>query len=321
MSFGLFVPPRLLRAARFGGLNVHPSLLPDLHGAAPIEHAILYGRARTGVTVQTLDETTFDGGRWLLQGPLSGGHGTRRRGLPIPPRCTAAGLYQQLAPIGAELLVEVLRRGLYLPGAAVDVLESPETKPMPAPKLTKADRQVPWRPPPATASATATATATATAVAVAGPISAHDIDRRARALGPLWTHMASRKTGAAANKRAILSDICLVGECPEALQDVLLQQQQQQQQLLSVRTVTFVQEGPTSTETDGRSVTLPFVVDGDSIVLPVGAAPPETEEYLRIGTITVEGDKAKPAARAIEAFASRDTPSDHVSWDVALRAR
>ncbi len=29
VSFGLFVPPRLLRTAHYGGLNVHPSLLPE----------------------------------------------------------------------------------------------------------------------------------------------------------------------------------------------------------------------------------------------------------------------------------------------------
>jgi methionyl-tRNA formyltransferase len=28
VSFGLFVPPRILRSAEYGGLNVHPSLLP-----------------------------------------------------------------------------------------------------------------------------------------------------------------------------------------------------------------------------------------------------------------------------------------------------
>lgn len=29
VSFGLFVPPRLIHAAQYGGLNVHPSLLPE----------------------------------------------------------------------------------------------------------------------------------------------------------------------------------------------------------------------------------------------------------------------------------------------------
>lgn len=29
VSFGLFVPPRLLKASKYGGLNVHPSFLPE----------------------------------------------------------------------------------------------------------------------------------------------------------------------------------------------------------------------------------------------------------------------------------------------------
>ena len=39
VSFGLFVPPRLLNEAHYGGLNVHPSLLPEyvLHMSYPKE--------------------------------------------------------------------------------------------------------------------------------------------------------------------------------------------------------------------------------------------------------------------------------------------
>lgn len=29
VSFGLFVPPRLLKQAKYGGINVHPSFLPE----------------------------------------------------------------------------------------------------------------------------------------------------------------------------------------------------------------------------------------------------------------------------------------------------
>ncbi|KAM0715344.1 hypothetical protein Q7P37_008842 [Cladosporium fusiforme] len=35
VSFGLLVPSRLLHAATYGGINIHPSLLPDLRGPAP----------------------------------------------------------------------------------------------------------------------------------------------------------------------------------------------------------------------------------------------------------------------------------------------
>ena len=52
VSFGLLVPARILNEAKYGGLNVHPSLLPDLRGPAPIIHTLLKQRSHTGVTLQ-----------------------------------------------------------------------------------------------------------------------------------------------------------------------------------------------------------------------------------------------------------------------------
>lgn len=31
VSFGLLVPPRILNSAKYGGLNVHPSMLPEYY--------------------------------------------------------------------------------------------------------------------------------------------------------------------------------------------------------------------------------------------------------------------------------------------------
>ena len=66
-SFGHLIPPSLL--ARFPPtqrLNLHPSLLPQLSGAAPIQWAIARQLDRTGVTVQTLGER-FDSGSIYAQ--------------------------------------------------------------------------------------------------------------------------------------------------------------------------------------------------------------------------------------------------------------
>lgn len=38
VSFGLFVPPRILNSVEYGGLNVHPSLLPEYVSPIPIYH-------------------------------------------------------------------------------------------------------------------------------------------------------------------------------------------------------------------------------------------------------------------------------------------
>jgi methionyl-tRNA formyltransferase len=67
VSFGYFIPPHIISRFRLGAINVHPSLLPKYRGAAPIQHAILNGDRKTGVTVQELDEREFDAGRILNQ--------------------------------------------------------------------------------------------------------------------------------------------------------------------------------------------------------------------------------------------------------------
>ncbi|KAI0387139.1 Formyltransferase [Hypomontagnella monticulosa] len=105
VSFGLFVPPRLLRAAAYGGLNVHPSILPDLRGPAPLQHALLAGRAATGVTLQTLDAERFDHGLALARSKL----------VPIPEDDDFAALLSRVTPIGAELLVSGLRESVHVP--------------------------------------------------------------------------------------------------------------------------------------------------------------------------------------------------------------
>ncbi|RKP27140.1 formyl transferase, partial [Syncephalis pseudoplumigaleata] len=66
VSFGYFLPATVLEAFEWGGLNVHPSLLPRYRGAAPIQHAIIDDVKETGVCVQELDCHQFDAGNLLL---------------------------------------------------------------------------------------------------------------------------------------------------------------------------------------------------------------------------------------------------------------
>ncbi len=55
-SFGKILPKSLLRLYPYGFINVHPSMLPELRGSAPIQRAIMRGYAKTGVTLAYLDE-------------------------------------------------------------------------------------------------------------------------------------------------------------------------------------------------------------------------------------------------------------------------
>lgn len=69
VSYGKLIPQKFLSLIRFGGLNVHPSLLPKYSGASPLHYALLNRDPYTGVTVQTLHPTKFDKGDILLQSP------------------------------------------------------------------------------------------------------------------------------------------------------------------------------------------------------------------------------------------------------------
>ena len=47
-AFGQILPKKLLDAPKFGCINVHASLLPELRGGAPIHYAILQGKKKRG---------------------------------------------------------------------------------------------------------------------------------------------------------------------------------------------------------------------------------------------------------------------------------
>jgi methionyl-tRNA formyltransferase len=95
-AYGRILPPAILALPRLGCINVHASLLPRHRGASPIAHAILAGDAETGVSIMRMEEG-------LDTGPVYG-----RRALPIAPDDTAQTLAEKLAPLGAELLLELL---------------------------------------------------------------------------------------------------------------------------------------------------------------------------------------------------------------------
>jgi methionyl-tRNA formyltransferase len=143
VSFGLLIPPRILSHSKHGGINLHPSLLPDLRGPAPIEHAILRGRTHTGVSIQTLHPTQFDRGVVLAQ--------TEAPGIQLTEEMTRAELEGVLATKGADMLVQVLKNGAYIsPHTTTQGHDDGSGNPgswytgpiSHAPKITKADRAI-----------------------------------------------------------------------------------------------------------------------------------------------------------------------------------
>ena len=130
VSFGLLIPSRIIGSSKYGGLNVHPSLLPALRGAAPLQWAIIRGLRHTGVSIQTLHPTKFDEGTVLYQ----------TEDIAIPAGATHDQLVVQLAPIGAEFLIKAIRKGLYQqPYQAVDAASQPSLAPRISPAFRELD--------------------------------------------------------------------------------------------------------------------------------------------------------------------------------------
>ena len=56
VAYGQLIPKEFLSLAKFGFINVHPSLLPKWRGAAPIQRAIMNLDSVTGISVMKLEE-------------------------------------------------------------------------------------------------------------------------------------------------------------------------------------------------------------------------------------------------------------------------
>jgi methionyl-tRNA formyltransferase len=98
VAYGKILPAELLAMPRFGGINLHASLLPKYRGASPIQAAILAGDRETGVTVMKMTEA-------LDEGPICS-----QRAVEIFDADDAAILSERLAREGADLLVLTLHQ-------------------------------------------------------------------------------------------------------------------------------------------------------------------------------------------------------------------
>ncbi len=96
VAYGGFLGEKLLHFCPYPPVNVHPSLLPDLRGAAPMQWALLKGYKETGVSTQFMVKE-MDAGDILLQVTV-----------PIAPEENGQELQERLKVIGGDLLVKTL---------------------------------------------------------------------------------------------------------------------------------------------------------------------------------------------------------------------
>ncbi len=129
VAYGLILPKAVLEMPRLGCINVHGSLLPRWRGAAPIQRSLWAGDSETGVTIMQMD-VGLDTGDMLYK--LS---------CPITAEDTSATLYDKLAQLGPQGLIETLRQlaeGRAQPQVQDEVLATY------AEKLTKEEARIDW---------------------------------------------------------------------------------------------------------------------------------------------------------------------------------
>lgn len=129
VAYGLILPQSVLNMPRLGCLNVHGSLLPRWRGAAPIQRACWAGDIDTGVTIMQMD-AGLDTGDMLLKAKC-----------PITAEDTSASLYDKLALLGPNALLETLT--LITTGKAIAEKQD-KSQVTYAEKLSKQEAKLDW---------------------------------------------------------------------------------------------------------------------------------------------------------------------------------
>lgn len=131
-AYGQILKPAVIALPPLGAINVHASLLPKYRGASPVAHAILGGETTTGVTIIRITPG-LDAGDMLA-----------KESLAIFPNETTGELEARLAPLGARLALDVIRRMKQGPISGEKQDSALVTK---AAKLTKEMGQIDWTQP------------------------------------------------------------------------------------------------------------------------------------------------------------------------------
>lgn len=129
-SFGYLIPNRILDLFPCGAINIHPSLLPQWKGAAPISHAILNGAKETGISIVEVSRDRFDAGQCILQQTFK-----------IPGDIMYDDLSDQLATLGTQMLMHALEN---LESLRKNPMQLRKMKASWAHRLTKEDGYIDW---------------------------------------------------------------------------------------------------------------------------------------------------------------------------------
>lgn len=126
-AYGLILPEEILKACKYGCINIHPSLLPRWRGSAPIQRAIMAGDKETGVCIMQMD-SGLDTGAILM-----------KKKIAMLKNITAGELHDTLAEISSELLLQTI-------GQLGNITPEPQRgETTYADKLSKDEEKINWK--------------------------------------------------------------------------------------------------------------------------------------------------------------------------------
>jgi methionyl-tRNA formyltransferase len=130
VAYGHVLPQNIIDLPAKGTLNIHPSLLPALRGAAPIQGAIRQGLRQTGISIMRM-VPALDAGPVLVQAETE-----------IYDDETYGELQGRLAEMGALTLLEAL--ALISVGKAKETPQD-ESRVTYAPKIDRESGRIDWK--------------------------------------------------------------------------------------------------------------------------------------------------------------------------------
>lgn len=240
-----------------------------------MQHTILSGAKKTGVTLQTLDDKSFDHGIILAQTP--------EPFLPVPnwEHCTYHELLQFISTKAASMLVQGLRDRVFVPpllDVGLSSLQDHRNSPLGdrikhATKITPEDKKIDFL-----------------------DWGGDKIYRHYRALGRLWTDVwIDQKT----KKRLLFEDITLVDRPEIAWKQGAESRRSQtrpektEEGILSVAPLFIV-----ASKVSDTWHPLLYIEDGDGVIF---IAP---DSAVRVGSIIVEGQNKKAASNTLSSLRS-----------------
>ena len=129
VAYGQILSKEILELPKYGCINVHASLLPELRGAAPLNWAIITGEKKSGVTTMLMD-TGLDTGDMLLKSEVE-----------INEHMTVEELHDLLKEEGADLLIKTIEQ---IGNNSLRPIKQDESMSSYAPMLDKENTRINW---------------------------------------------------------------------------------------------------------------------------------------------------------------------------------